>query len=522
MAALVVTGVGLDVARNRRRATVRPVQVQSKVERLTPRGEAVDWMGRTRPVADLPGRVHCFSMLTSTTARVVWGAPRRAEDVDLVSGRRQASALDPTSYLTGCPELSPSGRQLLFDSQNQAGASEIRLSDTPDGKGARVITSGADPMWLGREGDEFVYDVDTSHEAVYSLPTMRFLLLGDPGFGVHRMIVDKAVNEGRDMIALLFCDESLNYAVSVYHGANFEKVKTLASPAVHRVQFGWDSRTLLVSYQLSGAVSTLGALDWGESSLNNIGRYPGFDVVRAHLSNRYGAQGDPLLARHVSSDLWYDDGVRHEQLSTDGRTYSGDRSPSGDLLLSRWNDDGTLNIWRLGAAGQTRQLSHGQTDVEPRFSPDGHHWLYADYKRKGLMLCSFDTGECKVLVEDELPSYPMFSPDGKNIAYIVQTGSPKLKVVSVPDGSERASWDAHAQCPPAWTSPSRVWTLETSGGRYAWSERDITTGDKTGNQSFEEKAAPSFENECPVPFQSRFLRHLRVERHEISRLVTFN
>src|SRR6185312_660394 len=168
---------------------VRPGQLQSRIDRITSRGEAVDWKARTRPVADLPGRVHCFSMLTATSARVVWGVPRRAEDIDLVSARRQPSALDPASYLTGCPELSPSGRQLLFDSQNQAGASEIRLSDTPDGKAARVITSGADPMWLGRGGDEFVYDVDTSHEAVYSLPTMRFLLLGDPGFGVHRMIV---------------------------------------------------------------------------------------------------------------------------------------------------------------------------------------------------------------------------------------------------------------------------------------------------------------------------------------------
>ncbi|HVV50673.1 MAG TPA: WD40 repeat domain-containing serine/threonine protein kinase [Polyangia bacterium] len=519
VAVLAIVVVAFGFAGIHRRSETKTVLLHNRNDRLSPIGEAADWSKRTRLIADLPGHVHCFSMLAPNSARVIWGGPRHAEDVDLISGHRRATMLDPESYRFGCPELSPSGQQVLFTGQNQAGVSEIHLSSSPDGKAARVITSGADPEWIG--DDEFVYEVDSSHEALFSIPAMSFTLLPDPGFGSHRIILDKAISQERNAIALLICDESSNYAVAVYDGKEFEKVKTFPIPAVHRIQFGWDSNVLLVSYQLSGTVSTLGALYWREGVLRNLGRAPGFDIVRARLSNSEGLPGDLLLTRHVSSDLWYDDGVRRQRLSTDGQTYSGDRSPSGDLLLSKWNSDGSVNVWWVGVAGQIKNLTHGQSDVEPCFSPDGHHWLYADYAKKSIMFCSFDDGKCKVLSEDALPSSLTFSPDGKNVAYLVQVGSPKLKVISTKDGAQRATWDAVIQCPPAWTSESRIWTLETSEGRYAWAERDIATGGKTGNRSVEKKMDPALEIQCPVTRESPFSRHVRIEHSEVSKILAF-
>jgi serine/threonine protein kinase len=509
------------VARNHSRARKpAPVPTASGVP-LQPTGQGVDWGKATRVVADVAGRVHCFSMLNRSTARLVWGAPRRAEDVDLLSGHRAPSTLDPESYRVGCPELSPSGRALLFVGTNQAGAAEIRLSNAPDGRSARTITSGSEPQWTGGDDDDFIYEVDSSHVARYSLPTMSFSLLGDPGFGKHRAVVDKAVDRLTGTIALLLCDESSNYAVAVYEGKELELAKTIGVPAVHRIQFGWNNGALLVSYQLSGAVSTLGLLSWRESTLRNLGRYPGFDIVRARLSGAAGVEGDVLVARHVSSDLWYDDGTRRQKLTNDGQNYSGDRSSSGDVLVSKWNRDGSVNIWLESPGGEATQLTHGQSDVEPRFSPAGHEWAYADYAKKSVMLCSFDTHSCRVLREDELPSSPAFSPDGRNLAYLAQLGAQRLKIVSTVDGSVRASWDAYSQCAPVWASSSKLWSLATSGGHYTWWERDIATGARTGNRLDVENKGDdaSVEIQCPFPRDAPFYRHVRAERKEVSRLL---
>ena len=65
------------------------------------------------------------------------------------------------------------------------------------------MTSGADPLWLGGN-DEFLYSVDSSHAAVFSLPTMSFTLLAEPKFGQRRAIVlDKAVSQTGNTVALL-------------------------------------------------------------------------------------------------------------------------------------------------------------------------------------------------------------------------------------------------------------------------------------------------------------------------------
>src|SRR5450432_3557965 len=61
--------------------------------RLDPVGEPADWRGHATTVTEVPGHVHCFSMLDGKTARLIWGTPRRAEEVDIANGRRTPSRL---------------------------------------------------------------------------------------------------------------------------------------------------------------------------------------------------------------------------------------------------------------------------------------------------------------------------------------------------------------------------------------------------------------------------------------------
>ena len=86
--------------------------------------------GRKLPtvVTTVPGHVHCFSLVDANTVRIIWGNPRKAEDIDLDSGARRPARSGAGNVLDGCPDLSPDGRELLFTADTAAGGAEIRRS----------------------------------------------------------------------------------------------------------------------------------------------------------------------------------------------------------------------------------------------------------------------------------------------------------------------------------------------------------------------------------------------------------
>jgi hypothetical protein len=523
-AALIATLVlGLATERRLRQHFQRGGRLDASVTpvRLAPRGSPADWSKTAKIVADIPDRVHCFSVLNGRTARVVWGTPRHAEDIDTASGQRRPANLLPETYRSGCPDMSQDGHSLLFVAQNHAGASEVRLSTRVDGADARTVTSGSDPLWLGST-DEFVYDVDSSHVGIFSLPTMTMSLLPDPGVGERRMIVDKAVRRTGNSIATLVCDESSQYAVTVYSGETFASKKTFIVPGKYRLQFGDDSDSLYLSVQLAGPKSALAMLDWHDGTLLEEGRYPGFDIMWARVAN--GSElSATLLGRRTSTDVWAYDGEKRKRLTFDGQNFSAARFPSGDLLLSKRGDDGRLAIWLRGSDGIEKQVTFGDRDVQPGVAPNGHWWAYADYASKSLIMCSLN-GDCHVLRRDDLPCWPSFSPDGVNLAYLTQLGVQRMKIISAATGDVKASWDAYASCPPVWSSPTTLWGLEVSEGRYFWFEREIVSGTRTGKSlQVQTDNAVLGDVECwpsSVPKNSALFQRLRVETEETSRLMS--
>jgi hypothetical protein len=163
-------------------------------------------------------------------------------------------------------------------------------------------------------------------------------------------------------------------------------------------------------------------------------------------------------------------------------------------------------------------------DVEPDVGPDGQSWTYADYVRKNIMLCGRKSGRCQVLRHDEmLPSWPRFSPDGQNIAYLTAVGSPQLFVVSTASGEIRNSWNAFYQCPPVWSSSSTLWTFEVSAGRYFWSERFIETGRRTGKRiDAPNENVDVSEVQCWPPSAAKgspLFQRLVIKTNETSRLL---
>jgi hypothetical protein len=489
-------------------------------QRFESTGQPVDWSLSATAIADINGHVHCIAEVDRATVRLIWGTPRRAEDLDLSTGRRHPAPLVPEAFRIGCPELSPNGKALLFTGRTESGTPEIRLSDSPDGRDARAVTSGSDPLWLNGS-DEFIYNVDPSHLALFSLPTTTVTLLPEPSPGKHYVIVDKVGGRTGGVFAVLLAGGQADSAVAVYDRGPSAPAKLFPVPEWSRIQFSTVDHSLLVSYKKTDKFATIARLDWKTGRYVNLGHFPGFDSLWLDQFDSRRL----LLIRHYSDYVRWNDGSRERRLTTDSEIGSAALAGPSEILLSKRNADGNINIWLSDSAGTMQQVSSGSMDVEPDVAPDGQSWTYADYARKNIMLCGRKSGRCQVFRHDEmLPSWPRFSPDGENIAYLTAVGSPELFVVSKVSGEIRSSWSALYQCPPVWSSSSTLWTLEVSAGRYVWSERFVHSGRRTGkridapNENFD-----LGEVQCWPPSStakdSPLFQHIVVKTSELSRLL---
>ena len=526
LVAAVILSVAVRAVRRHRRETPAAATPRSATAvttsaiRLAAEGDPVDWSRSAQVLREIPGRVHCFSVIDDKTVRIVWGSPRRAEDVDVESGARRVARLAPETFRVGCPELSPNRKALLFTAQTQAGASEIRVS-TPDGREGKSVTSGADPLWLGGN-DEFLYSVDSSHAAVFSLPTMSFTLLGEPQFGKRRPIVlNKAVSQSGNTVALLVGADTTEFGIAVYDQPPFEHAKIFAVQHPYQIQFEPRNDAVLFEYDAPQSSSKLVELDWRHERMRSIAKYPGFDLLwTAFPVGR--AAGKLLVVRHSSSDVWLYDGKTKRKLTEDGADYSADLSPSGELLVSRLGSGGAFSIWQRSPDGSETRLTSGPRDIWPAFSRDGLFWTYSDYATKSIMLCSGTTGECHVLHRDEVvPMGPRFSPDGTSIAYVSGMGSPKVTIISATDGRVLNSWDGQYQCAPVWSTTTTIWSLEVGSGHYYWSERNAVSGEKTGRrlEALAENLAVG-EVQCGSRLASSpVFQPVRIEKDEISKLL---
>ena len=512
-AALIAVLAVVGMTRWRTRSAVPTTSIL----RLVNTGQPADWTKLAKLVASVPGHVHCFSLADAKSVRLIWGSPRKAEDINVESGERRPAPLVSDAYSNGCPDLSPNGRELLFTATTSSGGVEIRRSTHRDGRDATAVTPGSDPVWR-MNGEEFVYSIDGEHVAVFSLPTMKFRLLADPGLGSQPTILGKAVSDHGET-AVMFYGSDSQWAVAVYEGAGFNQPETFGIPAARNFRFAPGGDRLFVAPR--EAQSPLTALEWRKGSYSNVGNYGDTDLIDALVTGQTAA----VLARRRSMDVWFYDGSERRRLTTDGNNDAAAISAKGELLLAKPGPGTTEMIWSQGPDGKARKVTNGPRDTTPEFSPDGNSWIYVDYERRRIMMCTTETGECRVLRRDEmLPIAPRFSPDGSKIAYVRLGAVSQLMTFSVGDGREWSLGGTHWQCPPVWSSANAVWTFEGSAGGYAWVEKEIETGLRTGRRVHvkDDQSAINDELECwpkEIDASSPFFRKLRVETEETTSVL---
>jgi hypothetical protein len=473
--ALLVAGGTIAVRWNGNRPHDSAVRGLTTTE---PLGVPADWRKPARSLTMVPGHVHCFSLLNDKIARVVWGSPRRAEDIDLETGERGPTAIAPETYAIGCPQVSSAANSILYVGTSPSGTKEIRLAANPRGDDGKVVATGEDPVWT-KSGEEFLYNIDTSHVALYSLSTMSYALLADPGLGGRQTIFEKAASAKSNTVAVLNITERSGYALTTYEGPRLEPHWTLGVPPIRSVSFDGDDRVLLTETK-SASFSTAIAFDWRTGSLRHLGRYTGLELVNAQVFKDKFL----IVGRERSRDAWRHHDGQRSRLTFDGENYWASATDSGALLLVKRSDDGVFSLWRQEPNGSVRQITKGPEDAAPAVTPDGRTWAYADYHRRQIIVCTGVDGPCRAVhEEDMLPVWLRFSPLGKQLAYVTQAKVPQLTVISLDGGSVRRLAGTHWECAPVWSSETTIWNLEGALGNYVWMERDAGTGAKTGRRT---------------------------------------
>ena len=175
-------------------------------------------------------------------------------------------------------------------------------------------------------------------------------------------------------------------------------------------------------------------------------------------------------------NLWITnaDGTGQHQLTADAHiNVTPAVSPDGRYVVFGSDRAGAQNIWRVDMSGANpKRLTTGMSDQKPHCSPDSRWVVYTsnDNGKQRLWKVSIDGGNPAQLT-DYTSSYPVISPDGKQIAsgyYDEQVKPRRWRIAIIPfaGGKPTMSFDMPAwPLTLRWASDGRALThILTRGG----------------------------------------------------------
>jgi serine/threonine protein kinase len=444
-------------------------------------GTALD-VSAARRVATFDGRVHCVSLLPGERSlRVIAGDPRQAFDVDAATGARVQSPLRAETYAFGCPVLSSDGRELLYETIDQTGAYEIAYSKSPDGDAGRVLTKGRYPEWIPNTED-FVFDIDLTHAAVFSTPVMNSSLVSDDLSGQRRLI-EKAVSARGDLLALRYLDDRGENLFIVHSLPALEIMATFSLVGSAR-NLHFDRRTDQLEVSVDGphGNSLLALVDWRAGMAQYHASLVEWDLRNALTDDR---DTTFLVSRRLLLDVWEYAalGAPPRRLTSDGLNDNAARSSSGRLLIQkRRRTGGYVVVLFDEGAGSPTKITAGPWDLTPSFAERNRDWFFVRNDRQAIVRCDRDNACREIHVDPQMPAWPVASPDGMDLAYLTWLNTPRLKVLSLQTGLARDLGAALVDCAPVWSDSQHVWVVQSSEHLRAWTEIDVPSGHRTGRQ----------------------------------------
>ncbi|MCA1624818.1 MAG: winged helix-turn-helix domain-containing protein [Acidobacteria bacterium] len=189
-------------------------------------------------------------------------------------------------------------------------------------------------------------------------------------------------------------------------------------------------------------------------------------IAKAQWDMAWTADGKIIFpAREtIKTGIWLTnpDGSDKKQItSNDSLERSPTVSPEGRFVVFVSTRSGRQNIWRMNAdGGNQTQLTDGEGENNPTFTPDGQSVVFNSIKGGSLWKVSVEGGEAVQLCNGEKSLRVAISPDGKKFAYFGRKDNKrKLLIKSFPECNLLLEFEAaESRASPAkivWAKDSR-------------------------------------------------------------------
>jgi hypothetical protein len=435
-------------------------------------GEPADWSESARVLATVDGRVHALTRLPNTgRVRMTWGEPRRTEDVDLATGRREPAVLPLLPDRPGAPALSPDGASIAVEGYDAGGRPFIFLGSSARDARLGALTAAADPSmaseprWLA-DGRAFVYDADVRNVGVFSLDTNRATILppfeAGPSYTTFKATV-------ADRILVARISDALTSQIALYAWPSTQVVSRFDLAAFAVEWQSADGRHLVGIVHENEREPVIVEVDTATRAARRLGGVTG-QFIRA-----LSLVGHTLVfsTYHFGGDVWIDDG-EGGRVVTHGLA-AREVARRGERVLVSSVRGGRERIVELDEHGAERGiLTEGPRDEAPSILPSGREWTYLRRggDAPGFYRCVFGGG-CTRLSDTVMP-FAAVSPDGTRIAYVDPAPQgPRARVVALAGGPSRDVGDASSYCRPVWSSAHTLWISRRGEGTPEWLEVDV-------------------------------------------------